>query len=103
MNLYIREVTSKLEFLNLRNILKKLNFIKNNVLKKCLKKIIKLFINLEYNYYYFLGKVVEKPQNNFTECLIPMEEKNSKRIIFKWKNNINYILNNSKYEKIIIS
>lgn len=103
MNLYIREATSKLEFFDVKKILKKINFVKCNYIKKGIKKIVKLFINLKYIFLYYFGKNVEKHQKNFTECLIPLKEKNSNRLINIWKKNITGILNKNKYDNIIIS
>ena len=103
MNLYIREMTNKLALFNIKKIMKNIKFINNVYLRKVIKHIFKIVIMVKYNYFYYCGKIVENPQKNYVELLIPNKQKNNKNIINRWIKNLNKILKTGKFDNIIIS
>ena len=103
MNLYVREMVSKLEILEIKDILKKIKFIKKICLKKWIKNIIRIIIVLKYEFFYYTGQIIINTKKDYIECLIPLKEKENKRIVNNWIKHLNNILNNKKIKSIIFS
>lgn len=103
MNLYVREIISPLEVVEYKKCIKKINSIKNKFIKKWFSKLLKIIINFKYNYFYMTGKIIEKKEENYEICLIPLKKNSSNKIINKWIIGIKHIIINKNVKKIIIS
>lgn len=70
--IYIRENLSKIEFYNIKEILKKVNKIKNNKIRMIIIKILKVYIHINFYITFFTQKIKEDKINNGVLCIIPI-------------------------------
>lgn len=104
MNIYIKEINSPVELINLRRAVKKINFKKNNNIKKWIRNFIKIIIRLNYEFFYYTGNVKIKIVKEHILCLIPVKySKKNKTLIYKCTKKLNCILKQESIDNIIIS
>lgn len=103
-NLYIKELVSPLEIFPYKQVIKKLLLIKSKYLKKWIKKVIKIIIRLNYEFYCFKGKIkIEEFANNIL-CILPIKKNNyESKYILELVKKVDNIVKKENIDNVIVS